>query len=214
MDRGIIPENSAPGQMWQSSREKEEERWSAKLESEKTTGLFLTRPLYLFVWTYFSSQVGDIILQGLSAAASWVSFILQFPFSDIKDQSHLGRTLFLLTGSDIFFCPRSLHVCQKTDTSFGHMETSFRGHMEVDLWEPGVLLAGSFSWVLGCRSWPLGAALLHHRKPLAAPPPPYQPMQGVLAHPDFSRGWLISGLPLNHGLVVMWKGRVDAALEN
>jgi len=77
------------------------------------------------------------------------------------------------------------------------------------LWEQGRCL---LSPSLG--SWPLGSAMPHQRKLLDSLPPSSQPTQGILTHLDISRGWLISGLPLSHGLGLMWKGRVNAVLEN
>lgn len=51
MDRGMFPENTATGQSVTKtrSREKEEERWNAKLKCDTATGLFLGVPVCLFV---------------------------------------------------------------------------------------------------------------------------------------------------------------------
>lgn len=162
---------------------------------------------------FFSTQVGYVILWGLSAMVSWVLSDSVVPFLWHQEPETFGEKTVPLSWKGCLFLPMSLHVCQRTHTSSGHMETSFRGHIEVEFSETGMLLVGSCSWVLGCRSWPL--ALPCHIKgspwPLCLlfinPCRVFWPIQ-ISEENDSSVD------SLNHGLVLMWKDSVNAALEN
>lgn len=96
---------------------------------------------------------------------------------------------------------------QKGPTSlrslFEHMETSFRGCLEVG-WENVCQIFHLDSETSSTQS----SAMSHQRESLASFPA-CKPIQTV-TWDDSSVG----RLTLNHGSTLMWRGRVDTALEN